>query len=239
VERRAREILEEFEDGSEHRFMVIPGQGRYQAIVEKGPKGIGLEMWLGRLCSLECEEPVYAIDGVEDIHYAHLFLKGERRREDQEPEALVRSLGCKMPWFDEPPRKPWKKTARTAALIQGLSKSKVLRVLEKEVGHPLPPGYYHFEETPQGLLLAEGTGSLVFSMNRLAHRYPRATIYEVIASPTLDFFVVFVKHDRKTLEFAPPPEEAAYYPALHEVMGERTPERILAALGMRKEWFLL
>jgi hypothetical protein len=72
----------------------------------------------------------------------------------------------------------------------------------------------------------------------LAFRFPRATIYSVTATPNLDFFVVVVRHKREALKFMPPPHEEP--PSnIHEVMGERTPERILAALGIPREWFQL
>ena len=133
----------------------------------------------------------------------------------------------------------WCKTWQGVALIQGLSATKVLNALAEEEGRPLPAGYYRVEETPQGLLMAEGSGALSFALIHLAYRFPLATIYEITATPSLNFFVVLVKRNRKTVQFVPPPDEATYYPAIHEVMGERTPERILATLGIPKEWFRL
>ncbi len=238
VEKRTREILEEDGDGDEHHFMVIPGRGHYQAIVDKAHQDIGPEMVLGRVLSYECEEPVYAIEGIPELPFVARFQRGEERAEDQEPEELIRSLGCESPWTVEPPRKRRKKPTRTAALIQGLSATRVRNALEEQEV-PLPPGSYRMEETPQGVLLGEDSPLLSFALIRLAYQFPSATIYSVTATPNLDFFVVSVSQHRKTVEFVPPPKEATYYPAIHEVMGERTPERILAALGIPKEWFQL
>jgi hypothetical protein len=243
VERRARELLKELEYESEIYFKVIPGQGRYQAVVQEGENDRSPEVLLATRLSLECEEPVYSISRF-DFPCMYRCTGGEEEDandtyDDQEPEALVRSLGCLLPWFDEPQLKPYKKPTRTVALIQGLSLAKVRKALEQEAGRPLPPGYYRIEETPLGVLATDGTGELVFADNRLAYRFPRATVYSVIATPSLDFFVVLVMRGRKTVEFVPPPEEATYYPAVHEIMGEREPERILAALGIPKEWFKL
>jgi len=240
VEKRTREILEEEGGGDEHRFMVIPGQGRYQAIVDKDHQAIGPEMVLGRALSYECEEPVYAIEGIPELPFVARFIRGERYAEDQEPEDLVRSLGCVNQWTVEPPLEPFKKRTRTAALIQGLSATRVRNALEKKIDPPRPPGSYRLEEAAQGVLLAEGSGSLGlgFAVSRLAYRFPDATVYEVIATPSLDFFVVYVSSNRRTAKFVPPPKEDTNLPAIHEVMGERTPERILAALGIPKEWFL-
>jgi hypothetical protein len=240
VERRTRELLEEQDDGREHPFMVIPGTGRYQAIVEKDRDEFGPEYLLGELLSLECEEPVYTIEGVEEYPYIARFLKGqEEYAGDQEPDDLVRSLGCENKWTVEPPLEPWGKTARRVALVQGVSMAKMCKALEKEAGRPLPAGYYRIEETPLGILLTDGTGPLVFAQNYLAERFPRATVYSVTASPELDFFVVLVMQGDKTLKFVPSPQEDSTFPAIHEIMGEREPERVLAALGIPKEWFKL
>ena len=238
VEKRTREILEEDGDGDEHRFMVIPGQGRYQAIVDKDHQAIGPEMVLGRALSYECEEPVYAIEGIPELPFVARFLKGEESWEDQEPEDLVRSLGCANQWTVEPPRKPFKKRTQTAALIQGLSATRVRNALEKQEV-PLPPGSYRMVETPQGLLLGEDSPLLCFALIDLAFRFPLATIYSVTATPNLEFFAVVVYKNRKSVKFVPPPGQATSSRAIHEVMGERTPERILAALGIPKEWFRL
>ncbi|HSP78244.1 MAG TPA: hypothetical protein VLQ93_06925 [Myxococcaceae bacterium] len=239
VEKRTREILEEEGDGSEHHFMVIPGQGRYQAIVEKGHQDVGPEMVLGDVLSRECAEPVYAIQGVDEFSYISRFMRGEESREDQEPDDLVRSLGCVNPWTVEPPRKPLTRKARRIVLIQGLSATRVLDALQKEAGQPLPAGYYRLEEAPQGLFLRDGTKELTFEDVILSQRFPLATIYSVAATPNLDFFVVSVRRGGKTEKFDWPPDESPLSPGLHEVMGERTPERILAALGIPKEWFRL
>jgi hypothetical protein len=239
VERRTREILEEEEDGSEHHFMVIPGQRRYQAIVERGRQDVSSEMLLGRLLSLECEEPVYAVQGLDEVSYIARFLRGEEFMEDQEVEELARSLECVNEWTVEPPLEPLKKLTRAVVLIQGISMAKVRKVLEKDAGQPLSPGYYRVEETPRGVLVTDGTAELLFADSRLARQFPRATVYSVIATPGLDFFVVLMMHNRKTVQFVPPPKEATYYPAVHEIMSEREPERILAALGIPREWFQL
>jgi hypothetical protein len=39
-------------------------------------------------------------------------------------------------------------------------------------------------------------------------------------------------------EFARPPDEHSHRPVMSDVKGERSPERILAALGIPPEWFL-
>jgi hypothetical protein len=239
VERRTREILEEEEDGSEHHYMVVPGQGRYQVVVEKGYQDIGPEMVLGRALSLECEEPVYSIQGFDEFFYVSRFQKGEEHSEDQEPEDLVRALGCANPWTVEPPLKPFKRHSRTVALIKGLSKNKVLRVLEKEVGQPLQPETYRLEETHQGLLLRDGLRPVGSADIVVAERHPRAIVYSVTARPDLGGFVVNVMQGRRVEQFSHPPKDRPLFPVIHEVMGERTPERILAALGIPKEWFRL
>ena len=239
VEKRTHEILEEVGDGSEIHFMVIPGKGRYQAVVEQGYHDSSSEILLAAHFSLDCEEPVYAIEGVEEFPYITRFLKGKESREDQEPEDLVRLLGCVMPWTEEPPKKPLQRHTRTVALIKGLSKAKVLHALEKEAGQPLPPGYYRLEETPQGLLLSDGLCQVGSEDVAVAERFPRAIVYGVTAKPNLEVFFVNVMQGRRIEQFSYPPKESPLFPVLDEVMGERTPERILAALGIPKDWFRL
>jgi hypothetical protein len=239
AERRAREILEEEDDEGEYDFMVIPGQGRYQSIVEKSHQDLSPETLLGRLLSLECDEPVYVIQGIGDIFYIARFHKGGESMEEQEREELARSLGCMNEWTVEPPLEPLTKPTRTAGLIQGLSATRVLNALAQKEGQPLPPGYCHIEESPRGVIVKEGAGWLGSALIELTFRFPRATIYSVTATPSLDFFSVWVTRNRKTVEFVPPLKKATYHPPVHEVLGEREPERILAALGIPKEWFQL
>ncbi|KFA88990.1 hypothetical protein Q664_37635 [Archangium violaceum Cb vi76] len=89
------------------------------------------------------------------------------------------------------------------------------------------------------MLLTDGTSDLGNTDIDLSYRFPRATIYAVTATPDLDFFDVTMTKNRKTEQFVLPPGKTSFFPVIHEVMGERTPERILAALGIPKEWFRL
>jgi hypothetical protein len=123
--------------------------------------------------------------------------------------------------------------------VQGLSIARIRKALDEEAGRSLPPGYYRIEETPIGVLLTDGTGELISADNYLARRFPLATIYAVTASPNLEFFGVIVTRNRRPVEFSLRPDKKSFFPIIHEVMGERTPERILAALGIPKEWFRL
>jgi hypothetical protein len=230
--------MEELDYRCMDAFIVIPGKDRYQAIVETGHQTREPDILLGDAFSRELDEAVYAIEGRDEDPYVLRFMKGVEARVDQEPEELVRSLGCTLPWFDQPPPKATR-LAKAVTLMQGVALEKIQRALEKEVRHPLPTGYYRIEETPLGILITDGTAPWIFSDGYLARYFPRATVYTVIASPDLDFFSVSVTHRRKMVEFVPPGEEPSNHPAIREVMGEREPERILAAMGIPKEWFQL
>ena len=73
----------------------------------------------------------------------------------------------------------------------------------------------------------------------LSERFPHATVYGVTASPRLDIFSATVLRGGEGVEeFAQPPSEFPPVPAVSEIKGERSPERILAALGIPAEWFL-
>jgi hypothetical protein len=64
LESRARAIVmteADEEDGKEPPFEVIPGSGRYHAIVGLDPMGMGAELQIAEEVSLECDEPVYSI----------------------------------------------------------------------------------------------------------------------------------------------------------------------------------
>jgi hypothetical protein len=112
-------------------------------------------------------------------------------------------------------------------------------VLEEDAGHPLAPGRYRIEETPRGILIAGGTGGMCSAHVTLSERIPHVTVYGVTASPSLDIFIVKVLRGAEGLgQFAKPPREDAFLPAVSEIKGERAPERILAALGIPAEWFL-
>jgi hypothetical protein len=73
----------------------------------------------------------------------------------------------------------------------------------------------------------------------VAERFPRALVYGVTASPELKVFFVNVMQGQRFEQFSHPPKEPPLFPVLHEALGEREPERILAALGIPKEWFQL
>jgi hypothetical protein len=66
---------------------------------------------------------------------------------------------------------------------------------------------------------------------------PRATVYEVTTTPDLDTFFVRMYHGEGMGEFAHPPDAMFEPPTLSEIKGERSPERILAALSIPPEWF--
>ncbi len=112
-------------------------------------------------------------------------------------------------------------------------------MLEEEAGEPLAPGLYRIEDTPRGLLLASGTGDIGYADMTVSERFPHATVYAVIASPGLDMFFVTVRRGGESVEeFAQPPDAFPHLPVVSEIKGERSPERILAALGIPAEWFL-
>lgn len=62
-------------------------------------------------------------------------------------------------------------------------------------------------------------------------------MHEVTITPELDPFFVRMYHGEGMGEFAPPPDAMFEPPTLSEINGERSPERILAALGIPPEWF--
>ena len=119
---------------------------------------------------------------------------------------------------------------------------KALRALEKSEkaeGFRPPQESYRLVETPRGLLIAPGVARLNGSHITLAGRLPQATVYGVTATPNLDAFIVHVYRGKRLSElFAQPPGCASRPPTLSEIKGERSPERILAALGIPSEWFL-
>jgi hypothetical protein len=83
-----------------------------------------------------------------------------------------------------------------------------------------------------------GTGGLGFAHITLSERFPLATVYGVPASPSLDIFIVSIMRGEEGIgQFAQPPRETPFYPPVSEIKGERTPERVLAALGIPAEWF--
>jgi hypothetical protein len=54
----------------------------------------------------------------------------------------------------------------------------------------------------------------------------------------LDTFFVNVLQGGECIgQFARPPDEFPPFPAVSDIKGERSPERILAALGIPPEWF--
>jgi hypothetical protein len=200
---------------------------------------VGVELQIAELLSLECDEPVYAIERANDPWLVMSFQNGVGEVVEEEPEALAKSLGCPLPGSEDSTDLAARKPLRTVALIEGVRAEEAHRVLEEDHGEPLPPGRYHLEETPQGLLLAGGTGGMNFAHIVLSERFPHATVYGVTASPHLGIFFVTVMRGGEGIEqFTQPLREEPSVPEVSDIKGERSPERILAALGIPPEWFL-
>jgi hypothetical protein len=242
LESRVRAALmldeEDEEDGEEPSFKIIPGRGRYHAIVGTDPSDVGAEMQLAEELSLEVDEPVYSIERANDPWVVMSWRKGALEVEEVDPEALAKSLGCPLPGSEDSSDRVARKPLRTVALLEGVRAEEVYHVLEETYGAPLSPGRYHLEDTPRGLLLAGGAGGMNFADIILSERLPHATVYGVTASPRLDMFFVTVMRAGEGIErFTQPLRPDPCVPMVSEIKGERSPERILAALGIPAEWF--
>jgi hypothetical protein len=236
LERRARDIIL-LEEDEASPFEVIRGSGRYHAIVGLEPE-VGPEWPIAEDLSLECDEPVYSIDRANDPWLVMSFRNGRGEIEELAPGKLSRSLGCPLPGSEESSDSPERKPLRKVALVEGVRAQEAHRVLEEDAGEPLAPGRYLLEDTPRGLLIASGTFDIGYADMTVSERFPHATVYAVIASPDLDFFYVTVRRGGEGIEeFAQPPDELPHLPVVNEIKGERSPERILAALGIPPEWF--
>ena len=227
------------EDGEELPFKFIPGSGRYHAIAGTDPSYIGVEMGLAKALSLECDEPVYSIERASDIWTVMSWRNGTLDILEVGPEALAKSLGCPLPGSEESSVRVAKKPLQAVALVEGVRAEEAHRVLEEDAGKPLAPGWYRLEDTPRGLLIASGTGDIGYADLTISERFPHARVYGVVASPSLDaFFVNVVQGGECIGQFSQPPEDFPNFPVASEIKGERSPERILAALGIPAEWFL-
>jgi hypothetical protein len=234
----ALELEEDEEDEDGPPFAVALGSGHYHAIVGLDDWRVGVELQIAEALSLECDEPVYAIERANDPWLVMVFREGAGEVVEEDPEDLARSLGCPLPGSEESSDSPERKPLRKVALVEGVSAQEAHRVLEEDAGEPLPPGLYRLEDTPRGLLIADGTHSLSFAYINVSERLPHATVYGVSASPGFDTFIVKVLQAGECIgEFAQPPREDTFLPAVSEIKGERSPERILAALGIPPEWF--
>ena len=226
------------EDGEELPFELISGSGRYHAIVGTDPIDIGAEMQIAEALSLECDEPVYSIERANDPWTVMSWRKGALDVEEVDPEALAESLGCPLPGSEESSDSPPRKPLRKVALVEGVREHEANRVLEEDDGEPLAPGCYRLEDTPKGLLIASGTRDIGYADLTVSEHFPRARVYGVIASPSLDTFYVSVLRGGECIgQFAQPPDEFPPFPVVSEIKGESSPERILAALGIPVEWF--
>jgi hypothetical protein len=241
LESRARAIVmteADEEDGKEQTFEVIPGTGRYHAIVGMDPSDVGAEMQLAEALSLQCDESVYSIERANDPWTVMSWRSGALEVLEEEPEALARSLGCSLP-ESERSSELLATPLRKVALVEGVRAQEARRVLEEAASEAMASGRYHLEETPLGLLLAGKSGGLGFAYIAVSERLPHATVYGVTASPGLDTFFVNVLRGGECIgQFAQPPYEFPPLPVVSEIKGESSPARILAALGIPAEWFV-
>lgn len=242
LESRARLIVMtdlDQELGKEQPFEIIPGSGRYHAIVGTNPSEVGAEMQLAEELSRERDETVYSIDRANDPWTVISWRHGALEILEVDPDALAKSLGCPLPGSEGPLDRDAREPLRTVALIEGSGIEEARRVLEENYNAPLSPGRYHLENTPRGILLAGGKkGGMNFADIVLSERLPHATVYAVTASPSLDFFsVTQMRNGEGIEEFSQPPNKSPHLPVVRDIKGERSPEQILAALGIPAEWF--
>src|ERR1044071_1822754 len=97
LERRIRAVLmleENEEDGKEPSFEVIPGSGRYHAIVGTDPSDVGTEFQIAKDLSLEVDEPVYSIERANDPWAVTSWRNGTLEVLEMSPDGLAKSLGC-------------------------------------------------------------------------------------------------------------------------------------------------
>ncbi|HEX5745436.1 MAG TPA: hypothetical protein VFZ09_04275 [Archangium sp.] len=236
LERRVRSALM-LEDEKEPSFEVIPGSGLYHAIVGTDPSDVGAGFQIAKELSLEVDEPVYSIDRGNDPWAVTSWRHGTLEVEEADPDALAQSLGCPLPGAEQPSGAAANKPLRKAALMEGVRAQEASRVLE-EAGDPFPPGHYRFEDTPRGLRVSSETGDIGFADITLSEWLPHVTGYGVAASPSLDvFFVTVLRGGACIGHFSLPPREDSFVPAVGNIKGERSPERILAALDIPAEWF--
>jgi len=241
LENRAYDALclekgEEDEEGPP--FEMSLGSGCYHALVGTNPIDIGAEIQIAKELSLECDEPVYSIERANDPWTVMSWRKGSPDVLEKDPESLAKSLGCPLPGSEAPSDSPARKPLLAVALVEGVRAQEAIQSLEEDAGEPLTPGRYRLEDTPRGLLIASGTGDIGYADITVSERIPHATVYAVIASPDLDEFIVTVRRGGEGVEeFAQPPDEFPRLPVVGDIKGERSPERILAALGIPAEWF--
>jgi hypothetical protein len=247
LEERARAALgldedeEDFGIVVESSFKIAPGGSHYHLLFSMDATSVGDEMLIAKHLSRECTEPVYAILEGSESALVFMYRNGVSETLEVEPEDLAQSLGCPFPEAEEPPAQEARRPLRRAALVEGVLAQEALRILEEEAGHPLAPGRYRVEDTPRGFIITggSGTGGLGFADITLSERLPHATVYGVTATPSLDMFFVSTMQGGEGIgQFAQPPDyRDPLEPPVTEIKGERTPERILAALGIPAEWF--
>jgi hypothetical protein len=234
---RAALTFEEEDDEDATSFEVIPGSDRYHAIVGTESGDVGVEMQLAEAFSLECDGPVYSIERANDPWIVMSWRNGRPDVEEVSPDDLAESLGCPLPGREWRLGSPERKSLRKVALLEGVRADEAPRVLE-EADDPAPPGYYRFEDTPLGLRISSETGQIGMADITLSEHLPHVTAYGVIASPSLDTFFVHVLRGGACIgRFALPRMDDGNVPELEDIKGERSPERILAALGIPAEWF--
>jgi hypothetical protein len=175
------------EDGEELPFELIPGSGRYHAIVGTDPIDIGAEMQIAEALSLKCDEPVYSIERANDPWTVMSWRNGALEVLEVGPDSLAKSLGCPLPGGGESSDRAARKPLRTVALIEGVRAEEAHRVLE-DAGEPPAPGRYRLVDTPRGLLIASGSGDIGYADMTVSEHFPYTTVYAVTASPSLDMF---------------------------------------------------
>ena len=233
------ELNEGEEDEEGPPFEVRLGSGRYHAILGLDEWRVGVELKIAKSLSLDVDEPVYSIERANDPWIVMSWRKGALEVVDIDPDNLAMSLGCSLPGRARSSDSPKRKSLRSVALMEGVRAQQAHHVLEEVAGEPLPPESYRLVDTPRGLLVASGTVDIGFADITLSERLPHATVYAVIASPSLDLFFVTVRREGVGVEeFKLPPDEFPDLPVATNIKGESSPERILAALGIPAEWFL-
>ncbi len=90
LESRTRAIVRseaDEEEGNEPPFEVIPGSGRYHAMVGLDPMDMGAELQIAEELSRECADPIFSIDRANDPWLVVRFRSGVGEVDEVGPEA--------------------------------------------------------------------------------------------------------------------------------------------------------
>jgi hypothetical protein len=202
---------------------ILEGDGGVSALVGYDPGSEGVDAEIARSLS-RTGRPVHSIRLEDDLASVRLFEGGSYVRDvDAEPHEFLAERGFDL-------RPPGRVRARSVLVVEGSDPGETAAALELDPAEAL-----HVEPVTAGTVVYSDMGDMSPLLRLLAGKLPSRTVYLLANLPGDHFLAQAVRGEEDLGVLYDPPADDPRLPPLDAVRGERDPEAIARALGVRPE----